>query len=211
MKRFLLFVIIILGLTESQGNSLLAANDSTPDKTEAIEIVSALWQGIPDHGININTETSLTPEFYTLVDMGFSVPSDNPVGIGSEDFLWYWYTETDSGENDHIMAVDIDKTNRKEIKAKVKYQCLDEIAVHNIALERIDGKWLISDFDDMRQKITDYINTIGKQFLGSYAEEIIELPHIGGDMSDEDKEEYFEEVEAFRVKFYSVYPTGEVK
>ena len=57
------------------------------ERAEFPEVVRKLWKGVPDHGINSLTKSSLSKDFYNLVDVGFAVPTDNPGGIGEEDFF----------------------------------------------------------------------------------------------------------------------------
>lgn len=211
MKRNLYICLFPLFLVCCSFVGVQAKKAPKPNKSDIENIIKDLWKGIPDHGLNEFTETSLTPEFYMLVDMGFSVPSDNPTGIGTEEFLYFWYNETDNGEDDHIVSIEVLDVTPDTIKAQVIYQYFDELVPHSLKLAKSNEKWLIDDFDEMRQEIYEYVRTTGVQFLGDYATEIIELPHVGGDMTDDEKEEYFEEVEAFRAKFNAAYPDGTVK
>ena len=181
--------------------------------------VRQLWKGVPDHGINGRTKSSLSKNFYNLVDVGFAVPSDCPYGIGEEEFMYIWYTGTDTGNNDGIVSIKIVSHSPDLRVVNVVYKTFDRKETHKLkfiketAIDK-DGNeqqtWVIDDFDGMKKKIYDYINTTGKKFLNGYANEILDDPE-NDFMNSRERQEYLDLVEQFRKKFYKVYPKGVVK
>ena len=187
------------------------------ERAEFPDLVRKLWKGIPDHGINSLTKSSLSREFYNLVDVGFSIPTDNPGGIGEEDFLYYWYTGQDSESGDRIVSINIISDSPELRVVKVVYKTLGQKEPHklNFIKETMTDEngneqqtWVIDDFDGMKNQIYNYINTTGKKFIKGYANEILADPEIGGWMSASDKQEYLNEVEKFKKKFKATYPNG---
>ena len=181
---------------------------------EVTAIVKKLWKGIPDHGMNKYTQSCLTPDFYNLVDVGFAIPSNDPGGIGSEEIMYYWYNGQDWIESKSrvISTSPISKTPDK-IVTKVRYTDGFEPSEHEIVLVKLPGsdKWLIDDFDGLRNSIYEYVSDIGVKFMNGYANEILSDPEIGGYMDASEKREYLKDVENFKTKFRKVYPDGVVK
>lgn len=202
---------------------------SVPEPEEAPEpllteeevkvLVMDLWNGIPDHGMNGMTSESLSPAFYELVDMGFSVPSDNPGGIGSEETMYYWYTGQDTGYDAGVRDVKAKKISQNEVIANVSYyDGFGDRQNHVVTLRKITdpannvyNKWLIDDFDNRRAAIYEYVNTIGKKFTKGYGRTVLDDPEIGGYMSDYQKQVYLSEIDRFGDKFKQHYPDGNVK
>lgn len=225
MKKFvtiIFFVAILVGgmtidakTTKKKGKAKARTSQTTRKSnagdTEVTKIVKQLWKGIPDHGMNEYTKSCLTPEFYTLADIGYAVPSDEPGGIGSEEFVWYWYNEQDWDveKSKVISATPISKTPDKII-AKVKYTDGWSPSTHEIVLVKLPGYdgWLIDDFDGMKQSLYEYISDIGVKFMNGYANEILANPERGGWMDASEKQEYLNEVESFKNKFKATYPNG---
>lgn len=178
---------------------------------EITKIVKQLWKGLPDHGMNGYTKSCLTPEFYTLADVGYAVPTDAPGGIGSEDFVWYWYNEQDwDVTKSKVISVSPISKNPDKIIAKVKYTDGWSPSTHKIVLVKLPGydKWLIDDFNGKKQSLYRYISDIGVKFMNGYAKEILADPEIGGWMDTTEKQEYLNEVERFKKKFKAAYPNG---
>lgn len=218
----LIFSFLIAGMTmeakptkkKGKSTSSKSSNISNNGNSEVTQIVKQLWKGIPDHGMNQYTVSCLTPEFYTLADVGYAVPTDNPGGIGSEDFVWYWYNgqDWDDSKAKVISATPVSRTSDKII-AKVKYTDGMSPSTHEIVLVKLPGtdKWLIDDFDGMKNSLYEYIGDIGVKFMNGYANRILADPEIGGYMDASEKQEYLNEVENFKKKFQSSYPNGLVR
>ena len=202
--------------TQKKGHktSSSSSRKSGSGDTEVTKIVKQLWKGIPDHGMNDYTQSCLTPDFFTLADMAYAIPTDNPGGIGSEDFVWYWYNEQDWDETKaRVVSVNpVIKTSDK-IVAKVKYNNGWGSSTHDIVLVKLPGsdKWLIDDFDGMKQPLYEYISDIGVKFMNGYANEILADPEVGGYMDASEKQQYLKEVESFKKKFKETYPDGKVR
>lgn len=202
--------------TQKKGHktSTSSSRKSGNGDAEVTKIVKQLWKGIPDHGINDHTQSCLTPDFYTLADMAYAVPSDYPIGIGSEDFVWYWYNEQDwLEEKSRVISVNPGSTTPERISAKVKYTDGWSPSTHDIVLVKLPGsdKWLIDDFDGMKQSLYEYVNDIGVKFMNGYANEILADPEVGGYMDASEKQQYLNEVENFKKKFKETYPDGKVR
>ena len=190
------------------------------EQAKFLDLVRRLWKGIPDHGINSLTKSSLSKNFYNLVDVAFSIPTNNPGGIGDEEFLYYWYEGQDSENVDRIVAINIISDSPELRVVEVLYNTFYQKVPHqlNLIKETMTDEngneqqtWVIDDFDGMKNEIYNYVNTTGKKFINGYADEILEDPEIGEWMSASERENYLNEVEKFKKKFNKVYPNGVVK
>lgn len=106
---------------------------------------------------------------------GYAVPSDYPLGIGSDEFIWFWYNGEDCDESKcKIISVSPVSKSSDKIVAKVKYTDGWDTSTNDIVLVKLPGtdKWLIDDFDGMKNNIYEYINDIGIKFMNEYANEI---------------------------------------
>lgn len=192
----LIFSVFVGGMTmeakrHQKKKSSIQTTRKSNGKDELTKIVKQLWKGIPDHGMNKYTKSCLTPEFYKLADIGYAVPSNDPGGIGSEEFVWYWYNgqDWDVIKAGVVSVSPISKTPDKII-AKVKYtDGWNSLSTHEIVLVKLPGydKWLIDDFDGMNQALYEYISDIGVKFMNGYAYEILADPDLGGWILMEDR------------------------
>ena len=157
-----------------------AIPQSASDSPE--QIISKLWDGIPDHGVNAYTQSALTTDFYDLVVKGFDMPGTYPGGIGQEEELYYWYLGQDSCYGDGITSIKINNSNDVRISATVSYKTCGVDSDHNIVLihdefhNPVTGKavteWRIADFDGMYSLFTEVTDTWYAYFLGGYAKRV---------------------------------------
>lgn len=201
-------------------DNLVVPESEIEEKSLTEDVVIKLWEGIPNGGLNELTESSLSRDFYNLCFIGFSMPSTYPGGIGDEEFLNYWYSGPESGEDDHISSMSLSSVDDGKATAKVKYMMFGtpQTFTLNLVLEKdVDESqtWRIDNFlsesGNMREKIYNFVNTYGPKFKNGFANEILADPDAGGCMSDDEKKEYLERADEFISKFDKVYPDGKVK
>jgi len=147
-----------------------------------------LCQYIPDHELLERSKEFMTSDFYAVLDTMFNLPEHEAM-----DHEWLYYFVTGNGGTIADFTVDTvevkDETHAVALlTVRQKWEdgsfCEDEdIEKHRLYMEKVDGKWLISDFDEhmedcifyianwkkeeaLRQTIGDYlVSEIGSQYL----------------------------------------------
>lgn len=93
-------------------------------------------------------------EYRYLYTQALEIPSDNPQGIGSEDWLYGFLMVEDismfPNEPKTIQYVDI--INEKNVKVKLQY-----FGNHEMTLLLQNDKWILDDFDGTKIKLVKYI------------------------------------------------------
>ena len=211
--------------TNSAGQTTTTAKETvinTPDNLSDAEIdktIRRLWEGVPDHGQNNKTRMSFSKRFYDLITIAFAIPGDNPGGIGSEDVVWYWYTYQDTGLNPGISKININNISDDQISATVVYDDgMGTITPHNLVLIKEvrrsgtnteETRWVINEFDNMKDTLYDYVNSVGVDYTHGLADRVIE--ENSDWMTPEDIDSYKKEVDIFLEKFNGIYPNGVVR
>lgn len=128
-------------------------------EADAKALIKKLWKGLPDHGMNSKTKASLTPDFYNVCKKGFAANEKiQEQGDLGDDFMYYWYTGQDADSSDGITKITITSLTPEKVKATVIYNTLGSAESHRITLMNLgDNDWRISDFDNMRPQLKEYI------------------------------------------------------
>ena len=119
---------------------------------------------LPDHCIAENSERSFTPEYYAILSHAFAVPSDGLGEIGSDECLCYFISGQDFMTDLFIVrSVDIKGDSAivqwnngctewlNQTNNKINEQC------STMRLVRQGSTWLVDDFDNTKQLVSDYI------------------------------------------------------
>lgn len=204
---------VVDGKVESQDDEIQDVSEVPQIPKLTIERVAELWEGIPDHGMDPKTKDCLSKNFYDLVDLGFDVPY---FGIGDNEFLYYWYDGQDWDENSGVTSIKIDEENDMSAKVTVTYNSRGENK-HTLMLipekrTNSDGQeeyvWVIDEFNNMHDAAYKYMCDMAhkKEHL---AED--ECEQYGEGLTQELRDSFTKEVNAFIKKFNQVYPDGVVK
>ena len=178
MKRILLMLVSVL--------LLASCGDSEKQLRErAVE----LCKYIPDHELLEQSRNYMTEDFYNVLDtMFYRLPNHEAM-----DHEWLYYFVTGNGGTIADYTVEsvemIDKTHAvATINVRQKWEdgSFDpesDIEEHKLYMEKVNGQWLMSDFDEhkadciryiainreeqaMRQAISDYlVSEIGEHYL----------------------------------------------
>ena len=154
MKRY----FIIIGL-------LLPLFSWAQPKQDLSERVLELCQYIPDHGLKPEAKDYLTPEFFRVLSEAFDAPVVDYGGIGDNEWLWYFVTGNGGGEPYYgIKSVSRDSKDKATAVITVREtwdgEFIDsegDARKYEIALKRIDGQWLLDDFDGKKAECLEYI------------------------------------------------------
>ena len=147
-----------------------------------------LCKYIPDHELRAESRDYMTEDFYNVLDTMFNLPE-----LEAMDHEWLYYFVTGNGGTiADYEVVKVEETDATHAIAtiNVRQQWEDgsfdestDIEEHKLYMERVDGKWLMSDFDEhkadcihhiainreeqaKRQAISDYlVKELGSQYL----------------------------------------------
>lgn len=155
--------------------SLFTLSNCVSRKYETI--VEAMCKYIPDHGLREDAQSHLTPSYYRAYSEAFDAPSNYPLGIGDEEFLYYFVQGNDPTELlFHVRSV---KVKGDSLIAKVTIQHVidgvvldwyeeDEKVLHTVRLvknkESVLGNYLLDDFDNTKQECLDYIKKMRAEY-----------------------------------------------
>ena len=177
MKRF--FIITCAAI-------LLAACSSTEEQLR--NRANELCQYIPDHELLERSQDYMTEDFYAVLDTMFNrLPEHEAM-----DHEWLYYFVTGNGgtiADYEVQSVEQTDANHAVATILVRQKWEDgsfdpesDVEEHRLYMERVNGEWLLSDFDEhkadciryiannrkeqaLRQTISDYlIRTIGVQY-----------------------------------------------
>lgn len=127
------------------------------------ERAAELCQYIPDHELLEKSEDYMTADFYAVLDTMFNhLPEHEAM-----DHEWLYYFVTGNGgtmADFEVTAVEqLDETHAvATIKVRQKWEdgSFDEnsdIEEHKLYMEKVDGQWLMSDFDGHKQDCIRHI------------------------------------------------------
>lgn len=143
MKRTLLILATALLLT--------ACVDS---KKQLIERATELCKYIPDHELQEQSRGYMTEDFYAVLDTMFNhLPNHEAM-----DHEWLYYFVTGNGGTiADYTVVDVKLTDKTHAVATISvrqrwedgsFDPESDTEEHRLYMEKVDGRWLMSDFDE---------------------------------------------------------------
>ena len=161
MKRSLFILSILL--------PLFSYAQSKEDLSErALE----LCQYIPDHGLNPEARDYMTPEFFGALSEAFDAPVVDYGGIGDNEWLWYFVTGNGGGDPYYgiksVSRVSKDKATAViTVRETWEGEFIDteeNAREYGISLKRVNGQWLLDDFDGKKAECVDYIKEMRAKY-----------------------------------------------
>ncbi len=172
-------------------------------------IAEELCQYVPDHQLLERSRDYMTDDFYALLDTMFNLPEHEAM-----DHEWLYYFVTGNGGTIADFSVDTvemkDATHAialltvRQMWEDSTYTDDEDAEEHRLYMEKVDGKWLMSDFDEhkqdcirhiaiwrkeeaQRQAISDYLaKEIGRDYLqGEVCIPVLMLVATEDDSDDE--------------------------
>ena len=155
-------------------------------------IAFELCQYIPDHELLERSKDFMTSDFYAVLDTMFNLPEHEAM-----DHEWLYYFVTGNGGTIADYTVDTvelrDETHAVALlTVRQKWEdgsfCSEEdIEEHRLYMEKVDGKWLISDFDEHKQDCINYIaiwreEEALRQTISSYLVKEVGSHYLQGDL-----------------------------
>lgn len=143
---------------------LLAVTFAACQKTQTLEERAAeLCAYIPDHELLEKSRDYMTPDFYAVLDtMFYRLPQHEAM-----DHEWLYYFVTGNGGTiADYEVVKVEQTDKDHAVATISVRQVwedgsfdpeSDIEEHILSMERVNGQWLISDFDDHKADCIRYI------------------------------------------------------
>ena len=121
--------------------------------------VLELCRHIPDPECLEQSKGFLTEDYYAVLDKMINLPEISPVLHQWE----FWFVAADGSPiaGDECEVISVEKTDAKHLTASVIVQPSDtdyDKEEHQLYLEKVKGKWLLSDYDETLQASHRYID-----------------------------------------------------
>jgi len=165
----LLAVLVVLGAGSCNGKGAETTNNTNDRSSKANDGLSAqrieeLIEYIPDHEIIDGSEKAFSPEYYSLLQEAWQVPSDGIGEIGSDEWLYYFISG--NGGRDENRTIKIVSTIVVRDSAEVTFDMkqFGENVQHQMILQRMEDLWVIADYDGTKAKLQEYIETQSNYF-----------------------------------------------
>lgn len=140
---------------------LLAA--CTNSENQLKKRAEVLCRYIPDHELLEQSKDYLTADFYAVLDTMFNhLPEHEAM-----DHEWLYYFVTGNGGTiADYTVVDVEQLDKTHAVATISvrqqwedgsFDSTSDIEEHKLYMEKLDGQWLMSDFDEHKQDCINYI------------------------------------------------------
>lgn len=166
---------------------LISCSTEIPTADEVQTLITA----VPDHGIKEGSNVFFTPEYYTLLEQAWAIPSDAIGEIGSDDWLYYFITGNDMPDN--VQPPTITNISSTAAGAEVMFSYLDMDHKMDLVLDK--GRWLISDYDDTMERLREYIKKQREYFRSDEWKQY--LDYIRKEFNAEDADNAEKKVEEY--------------
>ena len=132
-------------------------------KQQLQERAAELCQYIPDHQLNPEAKSYMTPDFYAVLDTMFNyLPEEETI-----DHEWLYYFVTGNGGTlPDFEVVGMQQTDDTHAVATIlvrqkwedgSFAEDSDIEEHKLLMEKVNDQWLISDFDDHKKDCIRYM------------------------------------------------------
>lgn len=173
-----------------------ASEDMTEEKMK--DTVLTLANSVRDNGL---CETNITADFFRLYTQATSAPGTCPGGIGDEEVLFYVIGGQDPDPKGTVTEVTFSDFSPEKATCTLKFQNYGEPEIHRMEIVNVDGSYLISDWDNLKEESRKYITKINRLIAGNGAARLLRQLDI--DESDEFYQDYIGQVEDYK-KTYGV-------
>ena len=135
-------------------------------KQQLQERAAELCQYIPDHQLNPEAKSYMTPDFYAVLDTMFNyLPEEETI-----DHEWLYYFVTGNGGTlPDFEVVGVQQTDDTHAVATIlvrqkwedgSFAEDSDIEEHKLLMEKVNDQWLISDFDDHKKDCIRYMTKV---------------------------------------------------
>ena len=130
-----------------------------------------LCQFIPDHGLNPEARDYMTPEFFGALSEAFDAPVVDYGEIGDNEWLWYFVTGNDAATPEFtVKSISlVDETHAVatiavQKRSDITQELFDEVAEYPVEMVRVDGQWLLDDFDGKKAECNQYVQQMRNKY-----------------------------------------------
>ena len=173
-------------------------------KVDLFERTLELCRFIPDHVLKPEAKDAMTPEFFQALSEAYDAPVADYMEIGDNEWLWYFVTGNDGSEPVYgVKSVSKTAKNKAQALITVRQKADDreepdaEAKEYEVLLKRIDGKWLLDDFDGKKAECHSYVRQVREKYASGEYVKYLE--------SAEDLKEYVPDFQARVKAFYEKY------
>lgn len=157
MKKISAIVMLSLMLTAC-GNNEKRLQDRAAE----------LCQYVPDHELLEKSKNYMTADFYALLDTMFNLLDEEPL---AHEWLFYFVTGNGGTIADYTVTevVQHDRTHATatiEVRQQWEDGSFDsttDVEIHSMEMEKVDGLWLMADFDGHKADCLQYIANYRKE------------------------------------------------
>ena len=161
MKRLLIITSLLLPLFSC-----------AQPKEDLSERALELCQYIPDHVLKPEAKDYMTPEFFRVLSEAFDAPVVDYGEIGDNEWLWYFVTGNGGGDPYYgiksVSRVSKDKATAViTVRETWEGEFIDtkqDAREYGISLKRVNGQWLLDDFDGKKAECVDYIKEMRAKY-----------------------------------------------
>ena len=150
---------------------LLPIFSCAQSKEDLSERALELCQFIPDHGLNPEATDYMTPEFFGALSEAFDAPVVDYGEIGDNEWLWYFVTGNDAATPEFtVKSISlVDETHAVatiavQKRSDITQELFDEVAEYPVEMVRVDGQWLLDDFDGKKAECNQYVQQMRNKY-----------------------------------------------
>ena len=160
MKRFFILFCLLLPLFS-------CAQSKEGLSERALE----LCQYVPDHVLKPEAKDHMTPEFFRSLSEAFDAPVVDYGEIGDNEWLWYFVTGNDAATPEFtVKSISlVDETHAVatiavQKRSDVTQELFDDVAEYPVEMVRVDGQWLLDDFDGKKAECVEYVKEMRAKY-----------------------------------------------
>lgn len=153
----LLAALVALGIASCSAKGSGSANSKSGEAPSAEQFLELL-KAIPDHGINPGSEEYFTPQYYSLLQQAWAVPSDAIGQIGSDDWLYYFVSGNGDWDGQFNYSITRCADSGNFVLIEFYLNQSGQEREHTLTLLRQGSRWLIADYDNTLQQMQQYIH-----------------------------------------------------
>ena len=150
---------------------LLPIFSCAQSKEDLSERALELCQFIPDHGLNPEARDYMTPEFFGALSEAFDAPVVDYGEIGDNEWLWYFVTGNDAATPEFtVKSISlVDETHAVatiavQKRSDITQELFDEVAEYPVEMVRVDGQWLLDDFDGKKAECIVFVKEMRAKY-----------------------------------------------
>lgn len=181
-------------------------NSDVPSKQRVVQ----LFRAIPNHDeLDISSKQLMTAELYNVLAEAYLIPDDTPGGIGSSEFLWYFVEGNGGCDMDAKIEVkDIKSIGKSFAVAYVDFVCFDNLEneSHILVIQKVDGSWVLADFDYKLKEVKEYINEQREIMKSGQVTDNIRYDEFYSDFSLEEKAKMIQKYRSEVNAYFKMYP-----